>query len=532
MANQEHLDILKQGVWTWNQWRKKHIDIRPDLSRADLSRAILWEADLREATLSGADLSGANLAYADLSQADLSGAALHNADFSRADLSGAKLDDANLTGADLSETKLGGVDLKGAKEITLAQLPNAELSGVIMPNGSRYEEALHREDVMRLVQEAGGSSKLVLHYRNLSHIDLSGVDLSDTDLYSTDLGGANLTGVNLSGANLQGANLRKANLIGANLSRANLIRAELSGAILWEADLIRANLSLVRLSGAILGFADLSEANLRGADLSRAELRFAILSHADLSGDAILNFADLSRADLSRADLSRAILWEANLSQATLVGTNFTEANLMNCNIYGISAWDVQLEGAKQDNLVITPQDEPTITVDNLKIAQFIYLLLNNAEIREVIDTITSKVVLILGRFTPERKAVLNVLRDALRKYNYSPIVFDFEIPGSRDTTETVSLLARMARFVIADLTDAKSVPQELSVIIPDLPSVPVQPLLQTTDKAYSMFEHWMRYSSVLKIYYYTSVDDLLPALKEHIIEPAEQKVQELRRPQ
>ena len=506
MANQEHLDILKQGVWTWNQWRKKHIDIRPDLSRADLSRAILWEADLREATLSGADLSGANLAYADLSQADLSGAALHNADFSRADLSGAKLDDANLTGADLSETKLGGVDLKGAKEITLAQLPNAELSGVIMPNGSRYEEALHREDVMRLVQEAGGSSKLVLHYRNLSHIDLSGVDLSDTDLYSTDLGGANLTGVNLSGANLQGANLRKANLIGANLSRANLIRAELSGAILWEADLIRANLSLVRLSGAILGFADLSEANLRGADLSRA--------------------------DLSRADLSRAILWEANLSQATLVGTNFTEANLMNCNIYGISAWDVQLEGAKQDNLVITPQDEPTITVDNLKIAQFIYLLLNNAEIREVIDTITSKVVLILGRFTPERKAVLNVLRDALRKYNYSPIVFDFEIPGSRDTTETVSLLARMARFVIADLTDAKSVPQELSVIIPDLPSVPVQPLLQTTDKAYSMFEHWMRYSSVLKIYYYTSVDDLLPALKEHIIEPAEQKVQELRRPQ
>jgi hypothetical protein len=138
----------------------------------------------------------------------------------------------------------------------------------------------------------------------------------------------------------------------------------------------------------------------------------------------------------------------------------------------------------------------------------------------------------LLGRFTPERKAVLDALRDELRKYNYSPIVFDFEVPESRDITETVSLLARMARFVIADLTDAKSIPQELSVIVPDLPSVPVQPLLQTTDKAYSMFEHWMRFPWVLKIYYYTSVDDLLPALNKHIIEPAEQKVQELKRPQ
>jgi len=180
--------------------------------------------------------------------------------------------------------------------------------------------------------------------------------------------------------------------------------------------------------------------------------------------------------------------------------------------------------------LVITPDNEATITVDNLKVAQFIYLLLNNEEIREVIDTITSKVVLILGRFTPERKAILDALREALRMQNYSPIVFDFEIPGSRDITETVSLLARMARFVIADLTDAKSIPQELSMIIPDLPSVPVQPLLQTAEKAYSMFEHFRRYPWVLKDYYYTSVDDLQPALKEHIIDPAEQKVQELRR--
>ena len=65
--------------------------------------------------------------------------------------------------------------------------------------------------------------------------------------------------------------------------------------------------------------------------------------------------------------------------------------------------------------------------------AQFIYLLLNNKRIREVIDTITSKLVLILGRFTTERKVILDALRDTLRARNYLPVVFDFDKPASRD---------------------------------------------------------------------------------------------------
>ena len=84
----------------------------------------------------------------------------------------------------------------------------------------------------------------------------------------------------------------------------------------------------------------------------------------------------------------------------------------------------------------------------------------------EVIDTITSKAVLILGRFTEERKAVLDALREELRKRDYLPILFDFDVPATRDITETISLLARMARFVVADITDAKSIPQELAVIV------------------------------------------------------------------
>ena len=82
------------------------------------------------------------------------------------------------------------------------------------------------------------------------------------------------------------------------------------------------------------------------------------------------------------------------LSGALLSRNKPDQYHCKDCSIYGISAWDVQLDGAKQLNLTITPDDQPTITVDNLKIAQFIYLLLNNAEIRDVINTLTTKSVL------------------------------------------------------------------------------------------------------------------------------------------
>jgi spore germination protein YaaH len=135
-----------------------------------------------------------------------------------------------------------------------------------------------------------------------------------------------------------------------------------------------------------------------------------------------------------------------------LVQTNLSRAKLDGCSIYGISAWGVNVEGATQSNLVITPPNEPTVTVDNLEVAQFVYLLLNNQKIRDVINTIGKKAVLILGQFT-ERKPVLDAIRDELRKRDYLPIVFDFERPTQRDFTETVMTLAGMCLFIIADIT-------------------------------------------------------------------------------
>lgn len=176
-----------------------------------------------------------------------------------------------------------------------------------------------------------------------------------------------------------------------------------------------------------------------------------------------------------------------------LSGANLSNTILVGCSVHAISAWNIQLEGANQSNLIITREDEPSVTVDNLEVAQFIYLLLNNEKIRQVIDTITSKVVLILGRFKPERKAILDAIKDELQKRNYTPVLFDFEKPSSRDFTETVRTLAYLARFIIADLTDPSSIPQELQAIVPDL-EVPVRPLLLEAKREYPMFVDFRKY--------------------------------------
>ncbi|MGO8950850.1 MAG: hypothetical protein ACLQUY_24985 [Ktedonobacterales bacterium] len=181
-----------------------------------------------------------------------------------------------------------------------------------------------------------------------------------------------------------------------------------------------------------------------------------------------------------------------------------------------------------QVNLRITPDDEPAITVDNLEVAQFLYLMLHNEKLRQVIDTITSKVVLILGRFTTERKAVLDALRDELRKHNYLPVVFDFDKPSDQSYTETVTLLARMARFIIADLTLPSSIPQELDAIVPTV-IVPVQPIIELGHELWAMYKDYWPYEWVLPVHRYNSQEELLTSIQETVIGPAEAKVVELR---
>jgi len=323
---------------------------------------------------------------------------------------------------------------------------------------------------------------------------------------------------------------RLENAIRPNLRRADLSDADLSGASLSDADLSSSDLSDAKLSGADLSLANLSGANLSGANLSGADL-----SGANLSDEAKLRGANLVDADLQGANLTHADLTDADLSLTRLVETDFTNATITGCRTYGASAWNVTLVGTVQHNLVITKKGEPVITVDELEVGQFIYLILNNTKIRNVINTITSKSVLILGRFSdPQRKSVLDGLREGLRNFDLLPIVFDFDRPTDEVYTETVQTLAAMSMFVIADLTNPKSTPLELEATVPQfkIPYIPIidisvdpRPFAMLVDLQESF--HW-----VLPTRKYESKEDLLDGenLKTYIIEPAFAKREQLRK--
>ena len=401
-----------------------------------------------------------------------------------------------------------------------------------------------REDNPREHIDLSGADlpRLILQGANFRGANFRRADLSGADFFNADLFRANLSRANLLGARLNEVNLIKAYLRGANFTGSDLSGACLRGSNLSNADLKEADLKGADLIGACLRQADLSNADLKGADLKGADLIGACLRQAGLSGANIsksdLGKANLSKANLSNADLSSTDLRGANLGgadlsgamliEASLIETNLTNAKLTNCNIYGISAWDLKLEGAEQSNLVITRPYQPTVTVSNMKVAQFLYLLINNPEIRDVLDTITSKVVLILGRFTDERLAILDALRTELQKQDYIPVLFDFDAPKNRDVEETVSTLAHMARFIIADITDPKAIPQELSSIVKNLQSVPVLPLLHESQEAWGMFSSIKRRPTVLPILKYSSEAELIGKIPSEVIEVAEQKVIEL----
>lgn len=360
------------------------------------------------------------------------------------------------------------------------------------------------------------------------------IDLSDADLGKSSLSGVNLSQVRLRRANLFRADLRRANLCKANLGKANLFEANLMDADLRKASLRDANLGHANFVGANLFEASLREAELRKSDLSNANLAEADLFGAKISlanlGCADLSGANLMCANLDQADLSGANLSRADLTRATLVSTRIDAAKISGSTVYGINVWDLEGEFKEQEDLIVTRKEQPIVTVDNIKVAQFIYLILNNEEIRNVINLLSSKSVLILGRFSiPERKAILNALRSNLREYDLLPMVFDFDRPTDKDFTETIKTLAGLCYFVIADITNPKSSPLELQATVPDY-QIPFVPIIQEDESPFAMMvDLQKKYNWVLDTIRYDSQETLMRVLKPLIIDPAMKKRQELR---
>lgn len=306
--------------------------------------------------------------------------------------------------------------------------------------------------------------------------------------------------------------------------------------MLADADLCRFELEGFDLSYANLTQARLQWANLRGVNFHQAILAAADLTHADLTD------ANFCRTDLYKTIFTDARLVRANLQGVQLVGNNFTGAEVVNCKIYGLSAWDLEMDSVnKQEGFVIryrpgNDEEEQEITVNDLAMAGFTYLALNNTKLHRLFNDAGSTWVLLLGRFS-NRKPFLQELAERLRQRfgdgsntmarSFIPIIFDFPQPEQRDLIETVLLLAGMSYFVIVDLTDTNSVPLELQTIVPNY-AVPIVPIILQGQESFSMFAALRKFDWVLPLLTYDTPDNLFTGLQKAVIEPAIAKAQSL----
>ena len=444
--------------------------------------------------LSGADLRAAFLALASCRATDFRNARLANATIGRTNCTGADFRGAtfesngHLSDSDLTSANAEGVDFSDCY-LTGTVFRDAELAG------ARFREAI-----------------------------LDGADFRGASLKGADFAEASLRKADLSECVLRSATLFRCNFLGATLARTHL----------QEADLREAQFEGAMLEGAYLGGAWMERAQLRGAKLKGAFLDATNLTQAVLEG-ADLREAFLDHANLTETNLQRADLTGVHLERAILVKTNLAGAVLTGARVYGIAAWDLVLgdDDTQSRDLVITPQGQPSIVVDHIDIAQFTYLLLHNPNIRRVIDTVGRRGVLILGRFTPERKQVLEAIRAELRRRGLIPILFDFDRPVDRSVRETVLTLASLSLFIIADLTSPSSIPLELGEVIPTF-EIPVAPIIAEGEKPFAMFVDLYnqfkreRGGHLLEVLSYQSIPVLTSHLNERIIEPAKDLANEL----
>ena len=203
MANQEHIDLLMQGVEVWNKWREEHPEMQPDLrevslrghdliglnlSGAELYFSNLYQTNLARASLSGAILSGAHLVGTRFTGADLRNANCQRANLRDAKLAGADLSEANLLGADLARTDLKGAKLYGADlseaSLNRTDLKEADLSGVYLRETIFAQVDLRSVKGLATVKHSGRSSldihTFVFSEGQIPDIFLRGIGISDS----------------------------------------------------------------------------------------------------------------------------------------------------------------------------------------------------------------------------------------------------------------------------------------------------------------------------------------------------------------
>lgn len=174
---------------------------------------------------------------------------------------------------------------------------------------------------------------------------------------------------------------------------------------------------------------------------------------------------------------------------------------------------------------------EHAVTIDStLRLAREI----DGMNFGEIMSELSKRRVLILGRFTGRWLEVLKGIKAYLEKHanRYIPELFTFCKPDSRDLIEAIIGFVALSRFVIADLSEPKSVQSELEPIVRYFQLVPVVPVINRTGKEYATLSSLLRFANVVKpTVRYRNLDDLIEKLQKEVVPLAKKMLKEVRPP-
>ena len=211
-----------------------------------------------------------------------------------------------------------------------------------MANQPKKRKPLTREDVLKLIQEHGGTAKgldlseqTFIEAIDLSDLDLHGIIFRDAR-FPTHFEGGQLVGAKFNGSDLTGADLRSINFQYAQFKKINKQPTCLAIADLRGSLFLNANFQGADLVGAKFGAMIEKEA-------------FQVTTQAAAYPAAMLDDTDFRGANLFRTNFKGCYFYGTKLEGAFIRGADITDAHLGDADWGNYKIGEEIGEGVKKD---------------------------------------------------------------------------------------------------------------------------------------------------------------------------------------
>ena len=382
-------------------------------------------------------------------------------------------------------------------------------------------EVVHDEDFSRLERQNIDVSAVTFlrcnfSYSTISDSILDGATFSHCPMDSVTIEHTSADDVGFESSDLQRARLRDVDVNGCRFRGGSLRNADLWLARFRNGEFRQTEMGWLTASGGSFDSVQFFDTELDGARFLSVGFRGASFENVQLPHSV---WSDIKLED------SR---WRnVDLRHASFFRVNCDGASFENCNVFGLGVCELAGQLRRESRLLCGEGPDPLL-LNDLRFAPFLHELAYEDAFGRVVEALTAKFVLILGRFTDDRKPILDRLRRALRHFGYVPHLVDYDCKQS--WLHVVKTAAMCSRFVIADLTEPRSVPAEVVEILRLRETLIVAPIVQAGYDEPPIFGELRATGQLLTKYEYRDADVLIRHLATAVIEPCETTIERMER--